>query len=131
MGRLRDPKSKSPGLAANTLAMCEFAYGGKRQAAAAATTASLAPAAAAATAAHPPKQQSCCTRRRRAGPSLGFCAGGGSDEVVAEDGSAEPDCTRSKWRERSARLDFWAEAEGMTCAGDCSGTSRADKTRWQ
>eukprot|EP00965_Chrysotila_dentata_P066498 2201642-Pleurochrysis_carterae.AAC.1 len=90
MGRLRDHKSKSPGFAANTLAMCKFAYGGKRQAAAAATTARSAPAAAAATAAHPLKQQSCGTRRRRAGPSLGFCAGGGSDTVVAEDGSAEP-----------------------------------------
>eukprot|EP00965_Chrysotila_dentata_P069458 2294946-Pleurochrysis_carterae.AAC.1 len=84
MGRLRDPKSRSPGLAANMLAMCEFAYGGGKQ------RQRMQPATAEAAA--PPRWQGCCgTRRRRAGPSAGFAAGAASDAVVAEDGSAEPE----------------------------------------
>eukprot|EP00965_Chrysotila_dentata_P219920 6191438-Pleurochrysis_carterae.AAC.1 len=86
MGRVRDPKSKSPGLAANTLAMCEFAYGGGRKRTAAASTQPPPEAAAAA-----PRQQSSGSRRRRTAPAAGFAAGGASDEVVAADGSAEPE----------------------------------------
>eukprot|EP00965_Chrysotila_dentata_P144889 4784741-Pleurochrysis_carterae.AAC.1 len=88
MGRLRDPKSKSPGLAANTLAMCEFAYGDGGKRAAASTQSSSQPAAATAAA---PARQSLGTRRRRAGPTAGFAAGGAADEAVAADGSAEPE----------------------------------------
>eukprot|EP00965_Chrysotila_dentata_P192251 6175067-Pleurochrysis_carterae.AAC.2 len=80
MGRPRDPKSKSPGLAASTCTMC-----------AAATTANSARvAAAAAGAAHPPKQQSCDSRQRRVAPSTGLTAGAKRYEVVAANESAEP-----------------------------------------
>eukprot|EP00965_Chrysotila_dentata_P052418 1738824-Pleurochrysis_carterae.AAC.1 len=37
MGRTRNPKSKSPGLAVNTLAMCGITYGGKQSSRSAAT----------------------------------------------------------------------------------------------
>eukprot|EP00965_Chrysotila_dentata_P052419 1738825-Pleurochrysis_carterae.AAC.1 len=58
MGRTRNPKSKSPGLAVNTLAMCEIAYGGKQSSRSAATidadgADSAAPAAAPAAARRP------------------------------------------------------------------------------
>eukprot|EP00965_Chrysotila_dentata_P160335 5294182-Pleurochrysis_carterae.AAC.1 len=88
MGRLRDPKSKSPGLAASTLAMCEFAYGSSKQAKAMERNGVAQPSAAAPAV---PAQQSCGTRRRRAGPSIGFAAGAASDNVVAADGSGEPE----------------------------------------
>eukprot|EP00965_Chrysotila_dentata_P190245 6173754-Pleurochrysis_carterae.AAC.1 len=92
MGRHRDPKSKSPGLAANTLAMCELTYRSAKQqsrpnTSTSSTQASTQPAAAAAA-----RQQTLGTRRRRAAPiGIGFAAGGASDRAVAEDGSAEPE----------------------------------------
>eukprot|EP00965_Chrysotila_dentata_P114149 3773855-Pleurochrysis_carterae.AAC.1 len=85
MGRLRDPKSRSPGLAANTLALCELTYGGGRTKPSA-TTNSVPPPAAAA-----PAKKTLGTRRQPAAPLAGFLAGAAMDEVVAADGSAKPE----------------------------------------
>eukprot|EP00965_Chrysotila_dentata_P017483 580902-Pleurochrysis_carterae.AAC.1 len=83
MGRLRDPKSKSPGLAANTLALCELVYTTNRHKSnttSAPTSQPTAPSPppAAATAKH----GSCGSKRRRAAPTVGFTARtpGASDE---------------------------------------------------
>eukprot|EP00965_Chrysotila_dentata_P190981 6174239-Pleurochrysis_carterae.AAC.2 len=64
MGRLRDPKPRSPGLAANTKAMCDLTYrsSGKHG-----------------------------TRRRHAGPWAGFAAGAEVDDTVAADRSGAPE----------------------------------------
>eukprot|EP00965_Chrysotila_dentata_P030143 1003619-Pleurochrysis_carterae.AAC.1 len=79
MGRLRDPKSLSPGLAANTLAMCEFTYGSRSKprcppSTAATSSTAEQPAEAA------PAKQSLGTRKRRAAPSRGFHAGRAFDK---------------------------------------------------
>eukprot|EP00965_Chrysotila_dentata_P063575 2106370-Pleurochrysis_carterae.AAC.3 len=71
MGRLRDPKSKSPGLAANTLAMCELVYTTSRHKSNTASAPASAPARQQQAAAQS-QQRSCGSRRRRAAPSTGF-----------------------------------------------------------
>eukprot|EP00965_Chrysotila_dentata_P206800 6183754-Pleurochrysis_carterae.AAC.1 len=71
LGKLRDVKSKSPGLAVNTLALCEIVYGGGRGGVpAAAATLTAAPAQP--TSAHRPAPAG--TRRRRGAPVGGFNA---------------------------------------------------------
>eukprot|EP00965_Chrysotila_dentata_P258321 6213183-Pleurochrysis_carterae.AAC.1 len=73
MGPLRDVKSKSPGLSANTVAMCEIVYGAK--ASSAAPAAVPAEAAAARPSASSAPNRSTGSRRRRAAPIAGFEAG--------------------------------------------------------
>ena len=63
LGKERDPKSKSPGLAVNTQAMCDLVY------------APLAAAAAAPAPPPPPKVTAPASRRRRQAPVGGFNAG--------------------------------------------------------
>eukprot|EP00965_Chrysotila_dentata_P055549 1842847-Pleurochrysis_carterae.AAC.2 len=78
LGKLRDRTSKSPGLAVNTLALCEIVYGGKasdQEAAAAAST----QAPHVAQPARPPSQ----SRRRRANPVVGFEAGSAAEAPAA------------------------------------------------
>eukprot|EP00965_Chrysotila_dentata_P016493 546323-Pleurochrysis_carterae.AAC.1 len=74
LGRLRNPKSLSPGLAVNTLAMCEIVYGGKRPSKPAVASAAPAPSAAAAGQPPPARSTTASTRRRRVNPSRGFIA---------------------------------------------------------
>eukprot|EP00965_Chrysotila_dentata_P017173 570119-Pleurochrysis_carterae.AAC.3 len=83
MGRLRDPRSRSPGLAANRMAMCELTYSssGKQKPSTDTTI----------QAAAVPPQRSNGSRRRRAAPLAGFAAGAAVDNAVAADGSGAPE----------------------------------------
>eukprot|EP00965_Chrysotila_dentata_P216842 6189603-Pleurochrysis_carterae.AAC.2 len=123
MGRLRDPKSKSPGLAANTLAMCELVYRsskGQRPNMDASTETSTHPAAATV------RRQTCGSRKRRVAPVMGFRASGDVDEAVAEDGSAKPEVELAELMELEGSDELTDSAAMHSLLKDSFGERAAD-----
>eukprot|EP00965_Chrysotila_dentata_P193026 6175500-Pleurochrysis_carterae.AAC.3 len=95
MGKLRDPKSKSPGLSVNTVALCEIVYGGGGGKKGGADDDEPPPQ-------QPPRRRAGGSKRRRQAPAAGLSTGapvdaadvdlsamddleGGEDETVADD----------------------------------------------
>eukprot|EP00965_Chrysotila_dentata_P147357 4864495-Pleurochrysis_carterae.AAC.1 len=88
--------------------MCELTYGGSRAKPSATTTNSVPPPAAAA-----PSEEDLCTRRRPAAPSVWFLAGAATDEVVAADGSAEPEVALAELMEFQGGSDELTDSASM------------------